>query len=507
MSEPQKFYGPHRAQAPKPKPLKPSATQPRHASRFMEAAKVDDLNAGWNPVNYSADAVLRQELPRVRARSRYLAVNSPHFRRFLKLCEENVVGVDGIILRMRVTDAITRDGQIIMDKVGNRLIEEAWWKWNKRQYASYNHRDTFLAIQRLCITGVARDGEIFIRKIRGDSKNPFRFSLQLIEPDHVDVAYNQELGGGAYIRMGIEYDARDRVTAYHVYDRHPGDRIANAMQMTNRVRVPTSDMVHLFVRERPTQSRGIPWGVTSMARSKMLDGYTQAELVAARAAAGKMGFVVNPDGQSYTGDGEGVDENGNRVTISDFDPGTLEQLPEGWDFKAFDPQHPSTAFEPFVKMCLRDIFTGMGISYNKAANDYEGVNYSSLRESNLAERDFWKTIQCWFFEGLHEEIYRDWLEMALTTRQIPLPIAKIEKYDAATWRGRGWKWVDPLKEATAAEKNYSLGTTSLTRICDDNGDDFEQILQERKAEQELAKQYGVEISGGGTSQTSRRPGQ
>ncbi len=470
---------------------------PRSGSRFLDAAKQDDLTAGWTSTNYSGDAILRGQLDIVRARSRDLCSNEPYFRRFLGLCEENVIGPDGISLQMRVIEKDTKEG-VVMDESANRMIEAAWYKWTKKRNCTLNQRDSLIALEQIALRTVARDGEIFIRKIRG-AKNDFRFALQMIEADHVDTRHNEEFTNGNYIRMGIEYDANDIVIAYHILKRHPGDYAYQSGINQQRIRIPASDMVHLFVRERPSQSRGIPWGASSMTRSKMLSGYEQAELVAARAGASKMGFFTSPDGQGYTGDGEGLDSDGNKVTITEADPGTFEQLPAGVDFKAFDVDHPSSAFESFTKRILRGITTGFGVGYNALTNDYEGVNYSSLRQSHLTERDYWRKLQSWMIENLLGEIFSDWLLMSITSGQLQLPILKLDKFDAATWRPRGWTWVDPVKEITANKMAIELGLDSATNIIAQQGRDIEDIYQDMKNEASLRKKYGLELTPSSTT--------
>lgn len=333
------------------------------ASRFLDAAKQDHLQGGWGSVNYSMDAILRSQLARVRARSRYLAVNDPYVHKFLGLCQENIVGPDGIRLQMRVIENVDADGSIVFDERANRLIEDAWQQWGKRQHCSYNRQDSFLSIQNMVVRSVAQDGEIFVRKRRGGNQR-FGLSLELIEADHVPITHNEDLGGGRRIRLGIEYDSNNRVVAYHVTEKHPGDAMLGAEGRQRTMRIPAEQMLHAFVRERPSQSRGIPWAISTMARSKMLDGYEQAELVAARAGASKMGFILEKEGETYVGDDKGVDAQGNEVTLTDFDAGTLERLPGGLDIKLFDPQHPTTAFESFTKRILRGIGSGLGVGYS-----------------------------------------------------------------------------------------------------------------------------------------------
>ena len=52
------------------------------------------------------------------------------------------------------------------------------------------------------------------------------------------------------------------------------------------------------------EHRGVSLIATSMANVKMLNGYLEAEIVAARVGASKMGFFTSPDGDGYVGDGE-----------------------------------------------------------------------------------------------------------------------------------------------------------------------------------------------------------
>ena len=60
-------------------------------------------------------------------------------------------------------------------------------------------------------------------------------------------------------------------------------------------------MLHVFLPERAHQTRGVPMLATAIGALKMLHGYREAELVAARVAASKMGFITSPDGDGYTG--------------------------------------------------------------------------------------------------------------------------------------------------------------------------------------------------------------
>jgi capsid protein len=123
-----------------------------------------------------------------------------------------------------------------------------------------------------------------------------------------------------------------------------------------------------------------------MTQLKQLNGYLEAELVASRTSASKMGFFTSPDGEGFTGDGEAQVGNDRNMNV---EAGSFVQLPNGVDFKAFDPNHPTSQFESFIKSVLRQIASGLNIPYNELANDLEGVSYSSLRQSVLEASEYY----------------------------------------------------------------------------------------------------------------------
>ena len=92
----------------------------------------------------------------------------------------------------------------------------------KSAFCSVNQRQSWLDIQRVVLRSVARDGSVLIRKVRGFD-NEFRFALQVLEADLLDIDYNAQLKNGNKVRMGIELDKWERPVAYHILNGHKGD--------------------------------------------------------------------------------------------------------------------------------------------------------------------------------------------------------------------------------------------------------------------------------------------
>ena len=194
-------------------------------------------------------------------------------------------------------------------------------------------------MQRIFIESVARDGEVLIRLIRDDSL--FGLRLQMLDINRLDETCNFKMKNGNVVSMGIEMDEFSKPIAYHLLT-HASSTYAQGGRSFDRV--PAADIIHSFRRERPEQIRGATWMASVMRSLNMLDSFFEAELVASRISASKMGFYTSEAGDSYVGE---EDDQGHLV--SEAEPGIFEQLPAGTSFQAFDPQHPTSAFKDFTK--------------------------------------------------------------------------------------------------------------------------------------------------------------
>lgn len=470
-------------------------TAPPLVKRAFNGAVIDALTADLPAILQSGNASLRPALRVLRSRSRQLAENNDYAREFLRHLVRKALGPDGIRLVVR---ALRQDGTV--DKADSDYLETAWWEWSRRGVCTVCGRYSWAEVQRLALQAVARDGELLIRVVRGWKGNRFGIALQLIEIDQLDenlnVAFGAghggvQIGAGNEIRMGVERDAWGKVVAYHLLSSHPYDDVSSWQGQYRYQRIPAGDMIHLFVPDRVDDARGAPWMSTAIRRLQMMGGYEEAELVAARLGAAKGGFFEEEIGDELDGTGDAKDVNGN--IIQDATPGTFQRLPKGVTFKPYDPQHPTAGFGDFMKSMLRGAAAGLGIGYNSWGRDLEGVNYSSLRQGELDERDNWRLIQGFMIERLCDPVWQAWLDMALLTGALNLPPSKRAKFDAANWRARGWPWVDPTKDIAAEAEAVALGIRSLSQVCDERGIDFEEVMRDRARENEIAAQYGVEI--------------
>lgn len=459
------------------------------SSSVYAGAAFDRTTADWvrTPIA-SADEELRYNLMRLRARSRELCRNNAYARRFLRVLSDNVVGPAGVALQAQVKRS---DGEL--DERLNSHIEERWKSWGALGNCTVDGRDTWVDVQRLCIECIGRDGEALFRRVGAFEDSPFGYALQQLDPDQLDQDFSIPARAGQNeVRQGVEVNQWGRPVAYHIWNRHPNEIHANDRR---RERIPADQILHLYVRLRPGQTRGEPWLAPVLLPLHLLRGYDEAEVMAARGAAASMGFFVQDPEAEPDPDSPAAELRKEGSLSVDVEPNTFQLLPVGVsDVKTYAPGHPNAQYAVFHKAMLRMIAAGVDVSYHSLSNDLESVNYSSIRAGLLPERDHHRVLQQWFGAHFLSPVYLDWILWANTVDALPLPSRDVARYSAHRWGFRGWEWVDPLKDIAAIAGALQLMLETRSRVAAERGLDFHEILADRRREADAAASMGFVLS-------------
>ncbi len=453
--------------------------------RAFESAATDRLSAGWSVFNTGINADLEAALSTLRARSRGWTMNTDQGARYLELVADNIVGSDPPRLQVR---AKLRDGSEAMDEVANTAVERAWARWCARGQCEVTGELSFGEVCRAVVQGAARDGEYLARRIR-DRRLDFGFQVQLLDVDRIDTGLNvaPAVRGGNAIRLGIEVNAYGRKIAAHLFNRHPGDSGAGLAPSALSERVLMDDLLHGFVLKRPEQVRGYPWASAVLRRSDTLFQYERYALDAAKYGASKMGFyTVDKDSVQQTEETWEAMKDATGELVQEVEAGMLEALPPGVGFESFDPKYPVESFATFVGEYKRDIAAGLNVAHHNLSGNMSGVNYSSARIAELAERRSWRALQRWLIASFVQPVFEEWLRLALLNRAITLPSGaalpadRFEKFaEAASFQPPGWAWVDPEADIKAAAIAVSYDMRSMRQITDEQGVDLEDTLADK----------------------------
>ena len=456
----------------------------RPVRRAYAGARSSRLTSDWVTSSTSADSEIKSSFKALRNRARQLCRDNDYARQAVRAIQNNVIG-HGIRHQGQVR--MLRGGRL--DEALNGQIHEQWERWMHKSRCDVSGLLGFHDMERLLVRSLAESGEVFVRMIRrpfGDSRVPF--ALQVLEPDYLiddDVPMARD---GNIVRMGIEVDGYLRPQAYHFYANHPGDVYAgNTRTNAKRIRVPADEVIHLFMPERPGQTRGVTWFASALMRLHMLQGYEEAEVVRARASSALMGFITSPEGELV---GDEIYDN---ERVSDFQPGVFKYLDPGQQVSVPDLNAPDGQLEPFTRSMLRAVAAGVGVSFESISKNFSESNYSSSRLSLLEERDTYRVLQRYMIENFHQPVFEAWLEMAVLSGSLQLPgyESNPDRYRASRWVPRSWEWVDPQKEADAYKTAVRCGFKTLGQVISEQGGDLDDVLTARQAELAMLDEMGI----------------
>ena len=454
----------------------------RPRRRMYEGARVSRLTSDWVASGTSADAEINGSLKRLRNRSRQLVRDNDYARQAVRAVRNNVIGT-GVRLQVQVP---MQRGSGRLDHQVNDAIEKALRMWGRKETCNTAGRLCFSDIERLAVGAMCESGEVFIRIVRrpfGGGSIPI--ALDVIEADLLDDEYTGvSTTQGNEWRMGIELDPWGRPVQYAFLTSHPGDTPFARPAASRHQLIPASEIIHLYLQERPGQTRGVPWFSSAIKRMHHLAGYEEAEVIRARANSSLMGFITSPEGELQG------DEVYDGERVSNFEPGVFKYLAPGETVTVPQLDAPDGQFEPFLRAMLRAMASGLGCSYETISRDFSQSNYSSSRLSLLEDRDNWRALQNYMIENFHQPIYAAWLEMAVLSGTLPLPNyeANPERYLNVRWMPRGWSWVDPAKEVDAYAAAVRNGFKTLADVVAEGGGDLQDLLRARKAELELMEE-------------------
>lgn len=311
--------------------------------------------------------------------------------------------------------------------------------------------------------------------------------LQRLHPEQLARDVTRQLADGGQVLAGVEFDAARRIRAYHIRPSAPGEASLAGLPFTP-LRVPASDIIHLFRPLVPGQVRGLSWFAPSLLTAKELDRFLDAVLVRAKVAALHAGFITDPNG-AVPLDGE---QSGSTFEAT-VEPGALIPLPpgNGIEFPDLPEQGDASAIaRDFIRM----IAVGVGATYSMASGDFSAANYSSERAAQLEFRRFAEGVQHHVIvHQLCRPVWQRFITWCALSGRIPAAEYQRDRdaFLAVKWLPPAWPWVDPKSDAEAAVLAMGNNLRSRTEIVAGLGYDVETLDREIAADLARAEQLGI----------------
>jgi lambda family phage portal protein len=450
-----------------------------NAKRAYGAVVSEQLQEGWTTSLTNAHSEFRGGIVRLRNMTRDLERSNPYAIRFLNEWVTNIVGT-GYTFQSLAVNAQGRE-----DDSARMQIEDAWNDWKKARNCTASGDMPYNEFKALSERACARDGGVLIQKLKGFD-NKYGFALNVLEIDRLDVNYNErKLANGNQVIMGKEIDGYgwNKPIAYHILGDHPGETYTRAGR--TRTRIPADQIIHRFYRKRLESAHGEPLMVGAISGLRHLEKFEEAEQIAARLSACATVAIERDSSMPYEGE-EFLDQ--------ELTPGGKFELEPGEKATLLSPTHPNSNYEGFRRGVLQGVASGLLTNYPNLGQDYGGVSYSSLRESKLNIKALTNVYRQMNVENEEEPIFRAWLGYVIRTGVIKLPASNFENFSKGNFVGKGYEWVDPLKDVTGLEKELSIGATSLSRAVKERlGVSLDTIIKERQRDIEAFKKAGLAV--------------
>jgi lambda family phage portal protein len=387
-----------------------------------------------------------------------------------------------------------------------KTTEKRFHMWANSKLASVTGELNFYQGQRLAILNQELSGDIGIQLTRKERNGwPFRLALAYIEADRI----SNENGAlnTATLHDGVERDADGEIKKFWISSHHPGSIHGNS----NREWVgidqygPNGELQFILKRRirRPGSSRGMPRLSSIVDTIKGLDRYTEAEITSAVNSA-KLALVATMDTQSFEDlFGKDTAEANTYIQMAlaarenetIWEDGQLIHTMPGESVVSPTPGRPNpnmTAFwDTVVQICAMGADTPPEI--------IKGLFESSYTAARAAREQHWQTISIDRYDDaidICQPVYHEWLADAVALGIINAPGFFADPFIREAWSGAEWTGtrpgsLDPLKEATAAEKRAAFLTSEQEEALAYNGGDWESGHVQRVREARARERDGL----------------
>lgn len=473
---------------------------------YKGASKQRRALSAYLPGGGSADADLLPDLPVLRERSRDLVRNEPLAGGAINTVVTSVVGT-GLALQAQVrADILGLDEQQAADWQAQAEREFELWAGSVECDAA--RTQNFYELQDLVFRATLESGDTFVLPPYIERPgSPYRLKLQVIEADRCA----NEVGktGTSEIAGGVRCDSYGAPLAYYFLNEHPGnlrrkDRGGKWIEAFG-AKSGRRQVLHVFKRLRPGQTRGEPYLAPVIELFKQLGNYTDAEVFAAVMSAFVAIKTVTPEGEGISNpldsaiDGKTPGSSGDQARggwNGELSPGLVVDLAPGEDFADHTPTRPNTGFDPFVQAILRQCGVRLELPFEVLVKHFT-ASYSAARAALLEAWKFYRSRRAWLAGQFCQPVYELFLEEAILRGRIAAPgffadpLIRLA-YCNAAWLGDGPGALDPMKEVSAIEKRIDIGLTSLKQEkAEYDGGDWEQTHQQRVKENEARKTAGL----------------
>jgi len=350
-------------------------------------------------------------------------------------------------------------------KVWEAKTKREFALWAESTNADAERVDNFYELQELAFLAQLMSGDIFALLPRKKRVNwPYQTCIKLIEADRCVTPYEKNILTEDKVINGVEVDKTGEVVAFYIANKFPTHGFLSEIDCVRIEKYGKKsgrhNVLHIMIRERPEQRRGVPFLSLILPGLKQLERYMDAELMAAVVNAFYTVFITSGQEEVRKGDLSPIHYDDEDDSDYDDSPdvklgnGAVTYLREGEKPVESKPGRPNTAFEGFIKAICRQMGATLEIPYEVLLKHFT-ASYSASRAAQLEANKMYRKKRERFAADFCQPVYEEWLSEAVASGRIYAPgffedplIRKA--YSKAEWNGPAQGQLDPLKETKAS---------------------------------------------------------
>jgi lambda family phage portal protein len=455
--------------------------------RIAPQGKYDAAGSGrrivkWSPPSSGPNRAI-QGLQKIRDRARDVSRNDWAGESSLQKWTTNLVGV-GIVPRW-----------------DDEAITERFNKWVPM--ADADGVLDFYGLETLTTRSWLDGGEVFGRRRPRlyVTKDAAPLQVQLIEAEFCplfDADQWPRMPEGNTIRQGIERNKRGERVAYWMYREHPGDgSLGMAPGADQLLRVPASEIIHVFEPKRPGQLRGVSQLAPVLVRLRSTMDFEDAVLDRQKLANLFTLFITQqmpPDTADIeydplTGLPTFYGEDGKAMV--GLEPGISQKLMPGEDVKFANPPEAGTTYSDYMRTTHMGTAAGSGLPYETFSGDIKDISDRTLRVVINEFRRFAKQRQ-WqiLIPQFCQRVVEWWADADVLSGGLALSQRAAAR--APKWSPHGWEYIHPTQDAEGKAKLIEIGVISRSEVIGERGDDPRTVDAERADDLKRSKALGLE---------------
>lgn len=290
---------------------------------------------------------------------------------------------------------------------------------------------------------------------------------------------------GHFLRRGFEFNAKNTIAAYHLYDRDPFDNDALATGSPVPQRWNADQIICTYMKDFPGLVRGETWISPSTQVLKDTDELIENDLQCGMAASCVMGTITQtvPTQFGLAAPTGGTNTQDNGQTIERMEPNLIAKLKVGEEFKGFSPTNNANDIDKTAGLTLRGAAAGIrGIKASTLTQDYERGSFSS---ETAADNDIsfeHEMLQEFVGDHWYQNIWEDvikagigvgWFDRlssgGLVTDFRETLYRNFSKLTEAVWQGPVQKHLQPASAENASQVAVTIGTSNIPLACSERG--------------------------------------